>query len=245
MDSTTQELSQQRVLAIETSTVACSVALQVGNTIDQIHHEIPRTHNQEVLGMVRDLLKRNGLRVRELTAICFGRGPGSFTGTRIAAAVTQGLALPFELPVYSISSLQSLASRVFSEYAGARGILSFIKSRPGEYYRGTYAIQEGGLRESGAEIICRADNLFRHTDIQVVDINAPDWVVVFDDAAFDKKGEGLSILSHADHGMALLGARPDAAGLLNAPRSSDALVDIASAVPIYLQGTSPWKKTRN
>jgi len=225
MNSTPVLADQQRVLAIETSTVACSVAIQINGKIDLIKQEIPRTHNMVLLGMVHDLLRRNEISLSGLSAICFGRGPGSFTGTRIAAAVTQGLALPFNTRVLAISSLQALAVGANAAGSNCRGILTFIRSRKGEYYRGAYLIKNGLPIGLGNEDICQVDDLYP--------VLNEDCLVVFDELpdAYKKR-----------RGDSLLVKRPDAAGLLGCLSLDSQDVDICSAVPVYLQGSSPWKK---
>ena len=237
MNSTPVSAEQQRILAIETSTVACSAAIQTGGKIDLIKQEVPRTHNKKLLAMVRDLLKRNETDVSKLSAICFGQGPGSFTGTRISAAVTQGLALPFDTDVYAISSLHALAAVAIAEVPDCRRIMSFIRSRPGEYYRGTYSVQGGVPYKLAEESICRIDDLYSDVGIKALPTeqagNPERWLVVFDEIpdAFQKRGTDTLLLK-----------RPDAAGLLAVPGIACQRVDVAAAVPVYLQGTSPWKK---
>jgi len=237
MNNTPVPTEQQSVLAIETSTVACSVAIQVGEKRDFIKQEVPRTHNQELLAMVSELLRRNGTSISALSAIYFGQGPGSFTGTRIAAAVTQGLALPFDIPVYAISSLHALAAVAVTEFSECSGIIGFIRSRPGEYYRGTYSVQGGVTHGFGDERICRVDDLYCDMNGKEFAVDKPAdqerWLVVFDEVPdnYQKRKEHTLLLK-----------RPDAAGLLAVPEVARQSVDIAGAIPVYLQGTSPWKK---
>ena len=104
------------LLAIETATDACSVALQTDEAVIQRASSEPRVHAASVLGMVQACLEEASVRLDWLDGLVFGRGPGSFTGVRIAAGVIQGLALGSGLPVVPVSTLAAhavAAARVF------------------------------------------------------------------------------------------------------------------------------------
>lgn len=79
-----------KILALDTSTDACSVALYVDGDVFEDFRVIPRQHTQQLLPMVETLLSDQGVKIAELDALAFGRGPGSFAGIRIATGVTQG-----------------------------------------------------------------------------------------------------------------------------------------------------------
>ena len=131
-----------KLLALETATEACSVALAVGDDCRARFEVAPRKHTGLVLPMVDALLAEAGLRTRELDAIAFGRGPGAFTGVRIAVAVAQGLAFAHDLPVIPISTLAALAQAA----AGVSGYAApAFDARMGEVYWGLYQRDERGL----------------------------------------------------------------------------------------------------
>ncbi len=97
------------LLALDTSSVACSVALSSNTEVYVQHSELDRTHAATVLEKIDVVLKQAGLGLSDLTAIAYGAGPGSFTGVRIGISVAQGLGLANSVPLISISSLQVVA----------------------------------------------------------------------------------------------------------------------------------------
>ena len=124
-----------KLLAIDTATQACSAALLVGDAIAEDYAEVPRQHNRLILPMVQRLLDEAGLGLGELDALAFGRGPGAFTGVRLAAGVVQGLALGAGLPVVPVSNLAALAQGGLREW-GWRRIVACLDARIGELYPG-------------------------------------------------------------------------------------------------------------
>ena len=133
-----------KLLAIETASDACSVALLVDESCLERHVIAPRRHAELLLSMIQELLDEAGLALTDLDALAFGRGPGSFTGLRIAAGVIQGLAYGADLPVVPVSSLQALAQGALRENAGNR-VLAAFDARLGEVYWGAYEDDGGGF----------------------------------------------------------------------------------------------------
>jgi len=129
---------------METASDACSVALLMGESCLERHIIAPRRHAELVLSMVQELLDEAGVALTALDALAFGRGPGSFTGLRVAAGVVQGLAYGADLPVVPVSSLQALAQGALRESAGTR-VLAAFDARLGEVYWGAYEDDGGGL----------------------------------------------------------------------------------------------------
>ena len=108
-----------RILSIETSSESCSVALGLDEDIRERFEQAPMRHAELVLPMVGSLLDEAGLKLGDLDAIAFGRGPGSFTGLRIGIGVVQGLAWGAERPVVPISSLAAVAQSFFDRVSPA------------------------------------------------------------------------------------------------------------------------------
>lgn len=121
------------ILAIDTSTDACSCALWLAGEIIERFILAPRRHGELILKMIAELCATTELKLSALDALAFGCGPGSFTGLRISAGVIQGLAFALELPVALISSLAGLAQGVKNDR-----VLVIQDARMGEVYCGAF-----------------------------------------------------------------------------------------------------------
>jgi tRNA threonylcarbamoyladenosine biosynthesis protein TsaB len=127
------------LLAIETSEEACSAALLHGDERLELFVIEPRRHSELILPMVDQLLSESGLARGALDAIAFGRGPGSFTGVRIATAVAQGIGFGLDIPVIPVSTLQALAQGACRE-SGASRVLAAMDARMQEVYWGAFVL---------------------------------------------------------------------------------------------------------
>jgi tRNA threonylcarbamoyladenosine biosynthesis protein TsaB len=133
-----------RLLAIDTATEACSAALMVGETMLSRYEEPGRGHAERILAMVDELLAEGRCTLASLDAIAVGRGPGAFTGVRIAVGVAQGLAFGADKPVVLISDLAALAQRAAAE-TQASLVVACIDARMSEVYWGHFASGADGL----------------------------------------------------------------------------------------------------
>lgn len=133
-----------KLLAIETASEACSAALYLDGALSERYALAPREHARLILPMVDELLREADLSPSVLDAVAFGRGPGAFTGLRIAAGVAQGIAFGADLPVVAVSSLAALAQGLYRERGAAR-VLAAIDARIGEVYWGKYEADAAGL----------------------------------------------------------------------------------------------------
>lgn len=139
-----------KLLAVETSTEACSAALLIANEIHERFALSPQGHSDLILNMLDALLAEAGIILTAIDALAFGQGPGSFTGVRIGAGVVQGIAFAHDLPVLPISSLAALA-----QASGAKKVLAAIDARMGEVYWGAYTRgKEGLVMPTAAEQVC-------------------------------------------------------------------------------------------
>ena len=147
-----------KLLALDTATEACSAALYIDGEIAQRYQLAPREHTQLILGMAESLLNDAGVKISELDALAFGRGPGSFTGVRIATGVVQGMAYAADLPVVPVSTLASIAQAAYEEHARLH-ILSAIDARMGGVYWGAYQVENGLVVLQGEEMVTTPDQV--------------------------------------------------------------------------------------
>jgi tRNA threonylcarbamoyladenosine biosynthesis protein TsaB len=133
-----------KLLAIDTSSDACSVALQDGEIIKERHRIEPREHTRILLPMIRELLDERGLTVRDLDAVVLGNGPGSFIGMRISASVAQGLCFGAGLPLVPVSSLAAIAAEVIESEAADKVAVA-QDARMHEVYFAAYLADDQGL----------------------------------------------------------------------------------------------------
>ncbi len=126
------------LLALETSTTYCSAALLREQHVFARTLDAGQTHSGQILQLVKEVLADAGINLADCDAIGFGAGPGSFTGLRIACAVTQGLAYGASLPVIPVNTLSAMAEQLRtqlpSELAEGSTVLSAMDARMGEIY---------------------------------------------------------------------------------------------------------------
>jgi tRNA threonylcarbamoyladenosine biosynthesis protein TsaB len=131
-------------LAVDTATECCSAAMLIEDRLLSREVELARGHAERILPMIDELLGEAGISLRAVDAIAFGRGPGSFTGVRLAASIAQGLAFGADLGVVAISDLAALAQRIFDE-GGASRALVCNDARMQEVYWGCFERGSDGL----------------------------------------------------------------------------------------------------
>jgi tRNA threonylcarbamoyladenosine biosynthesis protein TsaB len=136
-----------KLLAIDTATERCSVALLLDDRIIERAMETPRGHADLVLPMVEAVLVESGLALRQLDGLAYGRGPGAFTGVRIAVGVAQGLAYGAQLATVGISNLAAVAQQFASTDAR---ILVCMDARMNEVYWGRFEVMPDGLVQAVA-----------------------------------------------------------------------------------------------
>ncbi|HFD11156.1 MAG TPA: tRNA (adenosine(37)-N6)-threonylcarbamoyltransferase complex dimerization subunit type 1 TsaB [Crenotrichaceae bacterium] len=141
-----------KILALETATEACSAALLIDSEVDERFQITPREHSQFILPMVDELMHQAGMSVSQLDAIAFGRGPGSFTGVRLAAAVTQGIAFAADLPVLPVSTLAAMAEDAFRKNT-VDCVFTAIDARMKEIYWAVFTRQNTVLVENQKESV--------------------------------------------------------------------------------------------
>lgn len=142
-----------KILAFDTATQYFSVALYSdGDVVEEFCHA-PREHAKKLLPTAEAILQQAGLRLADLDAIAFGRGPGAFTGLRIAAAAAQAMGYAAQLPVVPVSSLAATALGAAREFNATRLAVAF-DARMGEVYWRCYRYQNQRLEALGDELVC-------------------------------------------------------------------------------------------
>ena len=131
------------ILALDTSSDACSVALQAEDRIDERHVVKPREHTRILIPMIEELLRANDMSLSDLDVIGLGNGPGSFIGMRIGASVAQGIAFAAGLRIVPVSSLAAIAAEVFAEDDATRAIVA-QDARMGDVYLAEFQSDAGG-----------------------------------------------------------------------------------------------------
>lgn len=224
-----------KLLAVETAGDACSCAVLSNADRFEIHRMAPRRHAELVLSMVRDLLDEADLDLDDLDALAFGRGPGSFTGLRVAAGVIQGLAFGADLPVVPVSSLRALAQGALRE-TGSANVLAAFDARMGEVYWGMYQAGDDGLMVAEIEDCASAPNA-------VPVPAAGDWLGVGEGWAAYPEALGERI------GDRLAGTEPgrvaralDVAMLATAAHARGESVPAAQALPVYVRNRVARKR---
>ncbi|AGH44847.1 tRNA (adenosine(37)-N6)-threonylcarbamoyltransferase complex dimerization subunit type 1 TsaB [Paraglaciecola psychrophila] len=138
------------ILIIDTATEACSVALEVNDQIFKRFEICPQQHSQRILPMIDEVLKEANVTLQDLDYLAFGRGPGSFTGVRIATGVLQGLALGTGHKVVGISTLAAMAQQGYAENQTEQ-VTAAIDARMSEVYFGQYQLQNNIMTLIGEE----------------------------------------------------------------------------------------------
>lgn len=240
-------------LALDTSTEACSAALWRDGELFQRYELAPRRHAELVLPMIDAVLHEAGVDVRDCQALAFGRGPGAFTGLRIAAGVAQGIAFSVGLPVAPVSTLAALALAAARERGTGRvHVAAAIDARIGEVYWGLYRVTDPAGADGGDPDAGDAGVRLLAPE-QVIAPDAPDLALPDADPAVDWIGVGSGWRgggqeSASGHGptlarrLAVRGLLPDrypraaeiailGAGLARAGRT----VSAEQALPVYLR----------
>jgi tRNA threonylcarbamoyladenosine biosynthesis protein TsaB len=148
-----------KLLAIDTSSNACSVALQVDDETSEKHVVEPREHTRILVPMIEEILQNAGIALSDLDAVVLGNGPGSFIGMRIGASVAQGICYGAGLEIVPLSSLAAIAAEAMEEH-DADKVLVVQDARMHEVYLGRYYRDADGLPEANGEDEIRAIGVF-------------------------------------------------------------------------------------
>ena len=234
-----QRASMNRLLALETSTDACSVALRVGDELFVDHRETPRAHARLLLPSIEALLSRAGIAGSQLDAVVYGRGPGSFTGLRIGCAVAQGLAFAHDLPTLGVSSLEVLAEAARSEHPDCVGVVTLLDARMDEYYGAAWRVHGPAHLEALVDDRVGTPEGITAALRATMDEAAGTWLAVGDVA--DRIAWSAT---EARAVRVVPGLRPHATALLAlaTPRLEDGAERASQIRPVYLRDESRWRR---
>ena len=216
-----------KILALDTATEGCSVSLGIGDRSIDRYVELDRGHAEQLLPMVDAVLAEGGIGLSSLDAIAFGRGPGGFTGVRLAASVVQGLAFGADIGVVPISDLAAVAQRVAQLDPVVRHVLVVNDARMREVYWAPFDVA-GPLTPAGAEHVSAA--------VEVVLSNPA--------GAWAAAGRGLKAWPDLAERCRAAGASlhvellPRASEILTLARplvAAGQILDPASALPVYVR----------
>lgn len=225
-----------KLLAIDTSTDACSAALLLGDELTHRSCIAPRKHADILLPMLDELFADAGISLTQLDALAMGCGPGAFTGLRIAAGVVQGLAYAADLPVARISTLTALAQRGWREF-GVEKVLCGLDARLQEvYWSACVLTDEGVMSPVDGERVCRPEAVPQPAGGIWLGLGSA-WQSY--QTALSKR---LSLYCHHWHGDCYPDARDIATLGLHAWRSGQT-VTAEQVVPVYLRNNIVEQKT--
>jgi len=216
-----------KLLAVETSTEACSAALFIDGALVERFELAPQKHTKLILPMIDSLLADAGLTPQQLDALAFSRGPGSFTGVRIATSVIQGIAFGADLPVVPVSTLAAIAQDFFDQHDDSVAYVA-MDARMGEIFWGVYQRNAEGYAELiGEEAVTPAEHIV-FPELSGVGVGSG-WGVYHQQLL--ARLDGLVTDYHSD-------ALPRAASIAKLGAWGFSLgqaVDVDQAMPVYLR----------
>lgn len=226
-----------KLLALDTSSDGCSAALLVDGRVTERFEVAPRGHTRLLMPMVRALLAEQGLKPADLDALAFARGPGSFTGVRIATGVVQGLAWGLDLPVVAVSSLETVAFGAIEalHVSEGEGVAVAFDARMSEVYWGCFRNRTGLPELLGDERVCPPAAV-------TLEAGIADWVGAGQGWAFrggmpDDVSERISSVDDA-----LIPRASWVARLAAVKFGQGKAVSAEQAQPVYIRDEVTWNK---
>jgi len=214
------------ILALETSTNACSVALQNKDEVTYLHKIAPMQHTKLILPMIHELLNSASLTLDQLDAIAYGRGPGSFTGIRIASSVAQGLGFAANKPLIPLSSLTIYAQTAYLE-KHYESVLVAVDARMGQIYWAQYEAASGIMKLCGEESVCAPHEVYP-VALKLWQGIGDAWEVYYDQL----------VKALGDKPNSIQNIFPNAKAMLPLARikfETGECVDASVAIPVYLR----------
>lgn len=219
-------------LAIDTATEACSVALQTQEHSYTRFEVCPQQHSQKLLPMVDEVLKEADIRLQDVELLAYGRGPGSFTGVRIATGMIQGLALGSGLPVAGISTLQTMAQQAM-QTTNASVVAAAIDARMGEVYFGVFQRQDDIAILVGEERVCSPADAAAALDERADYTKVGTGWAAYPELSTLLNNEDVAI--HYPNASAMI-------ALAEVALRDGVTTDAMGITPVYLRDKVTWKK---
>lgn len=230
-----------KLLAIETSTSACSVAVfnsswKQQNQYQMLHKIAPMQQTQHLLTMIHSLLRNASLELKDFNAIAYGCGPGSFTGIRLASSTVQAIGYGLSIPLISVSSLAATAQTLINDphHQGFQQISVCLDARMNKFYWANYLLNPSGeLVISGQETICCANNL-SESQLKIF-ANTAQWCGVGD--GWEKYGDQIGQYLGNKPQVLFNSMIPDARAVIDLARakfSQNLFIDAKYALPVYM-----------
>lgn len=223
-------MKENNFLAIDTATEACSVALQCNNQIVSKFEICPQQHSQRLLPMVDEVLNEANTVLDNLGGLVFGRGPGSFTGVRIATGMIQGLALGTDLPVVGVSTLAAMAVEALEEASIGSQVAVAIDARMSEVYFAVYQKSQRGVELVVEEQVCPPDVAHSLLTGEVALFAGTGWQAY---EVLNFAQEQVAVTYPSARAMLTLGEQAFAEGFGE---------DVEAITPVYLRDKVTWKK---
>ncbi len=232
------------ILALDTSSEACSAALIKEGKVTRVYEVVPKGHTGSIIPMVKQVLQQSGTEPGQLDAIAFGRGPGSFTGLRIAAGVTQGLAYGLDIKVIPVSTLEAMALEA-SMVGGHSRIATAIDARMDEVYWGAFEVNGTQVITLQAETVCKPEL------VQLPESTESGDAGLADTTGFVGVGSGWQFEGRMPDAVqrnvtitdsSLLAKAEYIARLAESKYAAGEMVSAEQAIPVYLRDSVAWKK---
>ena len=223
------------ILAVDTSTEACSVALQIGNETIAQYADEPRSHSRLLMPMVQQVLAEAQIKVNQLDAIGVSIGPGSFTGLRIGFAAVQGMAYGADIPVTPVSTLELIAATYRRQQNIQAGdVITLLDARMSEFNLGRYR-----LDKNNQIVALEADQLVSTEQaLELIKANQPSAII----------GDAGNLFESAtQHAELFTPIYPNAIDILPMAKQQldqGSAVNIESVDLVYLRGTEAWQKRK-
>ena len=232
--------SMSNILVLDASASWCSAALSINGTVYSAAQLQPRKHAQLLMPMIENLCQQAGIKPKQLDGIAFGKGPGSFTGLRIAISVAQGLSLATDAKLYGISSLQALAWQAM-KVKDNEHVVAMMNAHMGEVFYAAYHKTEQGLVAIIEDALAKPEQV----DLSLL-ASANDWSGI----SWLGAGDGFQFTDQMPQVLAVVDTGEEDSAAIAESMMDSALVawqqgkftTAEHQQPVYLRDTVAWKK---